>query len=226
MCGAPAQSDASACAHCGARLATMACPSCFGMIFQGSHFCPLCGGRADRVAGEASTLACPHCEEALTKVTVGKAILSECAKCEGLWVDTMSFEQICADREQQTAILGAAIVVPKGELSLKIRYIKCPECQMIMHRVNFAGSSGVVIDICKQHGAWFDAKELQRIVDFIRKGGLIQAREKQTARLEQARRDLESQKRETDRTNRHIEYQSEGYDIVQAAAEVLYRFLR
>src|SRR3954467_4711049 len=88
MCGAPARSDASNCEHCGARLATVACPSCFGMIFEGSRFCPLCGARADRQVVETTALPCPRCEQIeLTRITVGKAILCECAKCEGLWVD-------------------------------------------------------------------------------------------------------------------------------------------
>jgi len=38
MCGAAAPSDATSCEHCGARLATGACPSCFGMMFVGEKF--------------------------------------------------------------------------------------------------------------------------------------------------------------------------------------------
>src|SRR6476469_7121919 len=163
MCGAAAQSDATKCEHCGARLATVACPSCFGMIFEGSRFCPLCGARADRAAVESSGLPCPKCEVELQKVIVGKAVLCECAKCEGLWLDILSFEEICTDREQQAALLGIAVVLPPPPPPDKVRYIKCPKCLEMMQRQNFAGCSGVVIDTCRTHGAWFDAKELQRI---------------------------------------------------------------
>ena len=40
-----------------------------------------------------------------------------------------------------------------------------------MNRVNFAHCSGVVIDICKGHGTWFDRDELSKIVDFIPPAG-------------------------------------------------------
>ncbi len=226
MCGASARTDATACAHCGARLATVACPGCFGMIFQGSHYCPLCGVRANRVVGAESKLGCPHCESPLTVITVGAAALNECGKCEGLWVDTVSFDRICAEREEQMAILGPAIVLPKAEPSSKIKYIKCPECRVLMHRVNFAGSSGVVIDICRSHGAWFDARELQRIVDFIRKGGMSRAREKQAADLVRARRDVAVERMGSPMAIPRGSNHSEIFDLVGMVGRLVLHLLR
>jgi Zn-finger nucleic acid-binding protein len=192
MCGAPTRSDAPNCEHCGARLATIACPSCFAMIFEGSRFCPLCGARVDREVGEPTVFNCPRCDQHpnLTRITVGKVMLNECGDCQGLWVDKFSFEQICTDREQQAAILGPAIRVPLPEGKEKVRYLRCPECNELMQRMNFAGASGVIIDICAQHGSWFDNKELQRIIDFIRSGGMDRIREKQIAELKAAERRL------------------------------------
>jgi Zn-finger nucleic acid-binding protein len=59
-----------------------------------------------------------------------------------------------------------------------------------MNRVNFARCSGVVVDVCKGHGTWFDRDELSQIVEFIRGGGLEAARNKEKAQLEEARREL------------------------------------
>jgi len=61
-----------------------------------------------------------------------------------------------------------------------------------MNRVNFAHCSHVVVDVCNQHGTWFDKDELRRIVEFIRSGGLEQARSRQIADLEQQRRELKA----------------------------------
>jgi Zn-finger nucleic acid-binding protein len=192
MCGAPTRTDAPNCEHCGARLATVACPSCFAMIFEGSTFCPHCGARADRKTGAGAGIDCPHCKVELATVAVGKALLSECSKCEGLWVDKISFEQICADREQQSAVLTNVQAHPIPNASLPVRYIKCPKCTEIMNRVNFAHSSGVIIDMCRPHGVWFDAEELQRLCEFIRQGGLDIARQKEIAELKDERRRTES----------------------------------
>jgi Zn-finger nucleic acid-binding protein len=67
-----------------------------------------------------------------------------------------------------------------------------------MHRVNFARCSGVVVDVCREHGTWFDLNELQRIMQFIRSGGLDRVRERQRRELEEERRRLESARRERD----------------------------
>lgn len=59
-----------------------------------------------------------------------------------------------------------------------------------MNRINFARCSGVIVDICKGHGSWFDHEELTRIVEFIRAGGLDAARAKEKAAIEEDRRQL------------------------------------
>jgi hypothetical protein len=56
-----------------------------------------------------------------------------------------------------------------------------------MNRFNFAHLSGVIVDVCKGHGIWFDADELRRIVEFIRGGGLVRAREHERLELERER---------------------------------------
>jgi Zn-finger nucleic acid-binding protein len=69
-----------------------------------------------------------------------------------------------------------------------------------MRRVNFARCSGVVIDVCRAHGTWFDRDELHRIVLFIRTGGLELSRERQMAELERERHRLETKRREASDT--------------------------
>ncbi len=59
-----------------------------------------------------------------------------------------------------------------------------------MNRQNFARLSGVIVDVCKGHGVWFNAGELQAIVEFVRAGGLERARAREKAELEDARRQL------------------------------------
>ena len=43
QCGAAAGADDLQCSFCHARLATTACPSCFGLVFVGSKHCAHCG---------------------------------------------------------------------------------------------------------------------------------------------------------------------------------------
>jgi hypothetical protein len=95
------------------------------------------------------------------------------------------FERVCAEREAQAAVLAASMSdarVP-GRKEEQIRYLPCPECTKHMNRVNFARYSGVIMDVCKEHGTYFDRDELRRIVTFIRGGGLEKSRERQRERL-------------------------------------------
>jgi Zn-finger nucleic acid-binding protein len=231
MCGAAVSSDSAQCLYCSARLATIACPSCFGMMFLGSRHCQRCGARAARVEDDAEAVAsrqCPRCRVALGRVAIGATTLHECARCAGLWVDVAAFEQICADREQQSAVLGVAATVheveSKGESH--VRYVPCPQCGQLMNRVNFARCSGVVVDVCKGHGTWFDLDELQRIVEFIRAGGLDAARTREKMQLAEERERL----RQEQLAATHIERplmtnDDDNHPGVVAAASSLLKFL-
>ena len=60
QCGAAAAADAIECSFCHARLATTACPSCFGLVFVGSKHCAHCGAAITAVQAQASALPCPR----------------------------------------------------------------------------------------------------------------------------------------------------------------------
>ena len=195
MCGAPVSADATQCDHCGARLATVTCPSCFGTVFAGAKFCSHCGAVIPAAApAEETTELCPRCQVNMEALTLGKTHLRECPKCQGIWADTGSLQQIYADKEQQAAVLGTAAPLPQQApgFETSFRYVPCPVCQKLMNRVNFAHCSHVIVDVCREHGTWFDKDELRRIVEFIRGGGLEQARADEIYQLERERQALKN----------------------------------
>ena len=166
------------------------------MMFLGSKHCPRCGA-AYRRENEVISAGrkCPRCKIELQVVTIGDSKVLECSKCLGLWLTTKSFERLCSDKEQQSAVLGSASLqdVDRSIPQTKVNYVPCPECSQLMNRANFARCSGVIIDLCKQHGIWFDRDELSRIVEFIRSGGLEMSRAKEKMQLEEERRQLAQQ---------------------------------
>jgi Zn-finger nucleic acid-binding protein len=214
-CGAPASTSLHACSHCGSRLATAACPSCFGMVFRGTRHCPHCGARADAAPGEADgPLACPACAGGLSAVQVGRTWLRECGGCGGVWMDNAAFEALCAERERQASVLTfrAQASVP-APAETQIRYRACPECGALMHRLNFGRVSGVIVDVCREHGTWFDADELRRIVEFIQGGGLEmrprgpQLSTEERERLDQAVREMRRPQRPAARERSRLAYE-------------------
>ena len=193
MCGAPSASDATQCEHCAARLATVACPSCFGMIFLGSKFCQHCGAKIARIEESgAESRKCPRCLTDLKAVALGPTQVRECPHCDGLWIDVDTFNEICADREKQAAVIGDpapnASCPPQHFTLDGVRYVPCPVCGKLMNRVNFAHGSGIILDMCKTHGVWFDRDELRCIVEFIRAGGLEKSRDRDRQIWEEEKR--------------------------------------
>jgi len=234
MCGAPASTDATSCQHCGARLATVSCPSCFGMMFIGDKFCPHCGAAAARteVASEVPEI-CPHCRVALEAVVIGNTSLRECARCEGIWASADALQQICADREKQAAVLGIASHLPDvggAATDLKVHYLPCPVCHELMNRVNFAHCSHVIVNVCGKHGTWFDKDQLRLIVEFIRAGGLEESRAREISTLEQERRQTRSAAVAGAWDTTAAPVRGANYDLweagISAAAGILLRFIK
>src|ERR1700730_10361436 len=158
-CGAASSTDAPACQFCGSRRATIAWPACFAMMFSGSKHCQRCGTAAampkDRGWAQRD---CPRCRIQMSSLTIGSTAVRECEQCLGLWLDVASFEKLCADREQQSVVLGTASRAPTSAVreTNKVNYVPCPECLQLMNRINFARCSGVIVDVCKGHGTGFD----------------------------------------------------------------------
>ncbi len=133
-------------------------------------------------------------------VTIGSTAVLECERCLGLWLDVPAFEKVCADREQQSAVLGVASAAPTHAVreTSKVNYVPCPECSQLMNRMNFARCSGVIVDVCKKHGTWFDRDELTRIVEFIGDGGLNASRAKEKIEIAEQREQLRQEQRAVD----------------------------
>ena len=132
----------------------------------------------------------------MISIKLGKSAMRECERCSGLWLEVAAFEALCADREHQSAVLGVASTLPGHPVDpsadeIKVVYVPCPQCGQLMSRINFARCSGVIVDVCRGHGTWFDRDELRQIVEFIRAGGLELSRQKEKRVIEFERQQLE-----------------------------------
>jgi Zn-finger nucleic acid-binding protein len=198
QCGAGVAPTSAACTYCSAELLLKGCPRCLSRVFHGHKHCPECGTQLD-LAANGDTHAerpCPRCRSALRPRLVGDLLIDECAQCLGLFLDQVAIQRVITDRQQARAesLLGAlpragTTPIPPPE---KL-YVKCPCCHTIMNRRQFATGAGIIVDVCKHHGTFFDHGELPRIIEFVMNGGLEKAAQADLARVrDAARRDQQA----------------------------------
>jgi Zn-finger nucleic acid-binding protein len=107
--------------------------------------------------------------------------LERCPSCHGLWLAKEVFDKVLessrgASVDALLGVGGPAAGSPREvERISTAGYVPCPDCGSMMNRNNFARRSGVIVDVCKAHGTWFDAEELGRIIAFARAGGIEDA---------------------------------------------------
>jgi len=180
-CGAAVGENDLQCPYCRSQLATVACPQCFGMVGLHASHCPRCGAAIQRLAQDAAGLVCPGCKAPLVATAVGGVSLDQCHACGGLWIGQANFEHLAADRAERGQILGALPGAGHAQLVRleAVRYRPCPQCGKLMNRTNYGRISGVVLDVCKDHGLWFDQDELRQVLAFIDGGGLDKSRIRQ-----------------------------------------------
>lgn len=97
-----------------------------------------------------------------------------CTQCGGLWVGAASFHAL-VNAAAALATDGEQAPRAPTDFGAKVVYRNCPTCGYAMLRKNFGRVSGIIVDVCKRHGVFLDPDELDRVLAFVRGGGLAEA---------------------------------------------------
>ena len=149
---------------------TRKCQYCGKRFSKNMRFCPFCAGE-HKMEVTIKTALCPSCKTKLKVRRYRGVEINVCPRCEGIWLDTEKFRRVSSERDtyQDEKILYR--YVKKG-LKRGEGYRACVRCGVLMYKRNFKKISGVVIDVCNDHGIWLDKGELDQIRCFIANGGL------------------------------------------------------
>lgn len=181
---------ARVCPHCDVRLENVRCARCYSLQSPGAFDCQRCGQRLElEPLLDATDAPCPRCHAPLeAAATAEDGRLHECPRCGGVFVP----KEVLAELLTRAELSGpfpepAKRPVPALE---EVRYLTCPQCHASMNRMNFGRVSGVIVDVCKPHGTWFDGGELTRVIAFAAGGGLVKtrAREAEDQKLQEKER--------------------------------------
>lgn len=194
-CGAPCPAQARCCSFCQGEIQlddrglAEVCPGCYARMLRGARFCMECGLeiRPQTLHALPIELDCPRCRAGLRRRTLGAHDVIECSSCAGLWLTHEVIQRLVAQAEREDVdVLDLSNADPRIDPADEQRgYIPCVACRELMQRRNFAGCSGVIVDVCGRHGVWFDHRELEHVLVFVRQGGLRRARAREVERQEQ-----------------------------------------
>ena len=205
-CSAPASKKASACAYCGAQIVLPA-PKGSDAPAQRRTFCVRCGqlypsplGKCPRCPPSSNEMPagrCPRCRRDLEPMRMGTAIVDKCPGCGGHWFDGDEIEH-AADLTTQGVsreeAAGMRRSIPAGsEIERVVKYLRCVRCDEVLSRRQVVQRAGIIIDVCRVHGVWFDGGELEKFLAFVRAGGLEVNRVDGVAQVE-ARRKYEEER--------------------------------
>ncbi|MEM9802595.1 MAG: zinc ribbon domain-containing protein [Planctomycetota bacterium] len=187
-CGGVVSETDTTCSYCNAELSredrkeTTICPVCAARLPNDSQHCKACGVelRAAAVPAIPHGAKCPRCDGGLRVHLLEDGEVIECKDeggCGGMWVSRDAFERMQRSA-RHAAATGASdapeaphvrsLGAPEGAVR---QYVPCLVCGELMQRRQFRHghrAAGIVLDVCRDHGVWFDRDELENALAFVR----------------------------------------------------------
>ncbi|MBF0303141.1 MAG: zf-TFIIB domain-containing protein [Desulfamplus sp.] len=206
------------------------CINCAAPLPSNSIECEYCGSRNDTdlkgvhdftTEEPDSCRICPNCNVTLQTIDLkidGKFLIERCEHCFGLFFDTGELEALLDTSVKNVYTINLKkldninlVMTPRA---FKVVYIKCPVCSNFMNRVNFGTKSGVIVDVCKDHGIWLNAGELRHLLEWKKAGGKLLHEQRESEKRDMEKKEQEKRERERagylDTTDLSYYYSTEG----------------
>lgn len=113
-------------------------------------------------------MKCPRCEAKLERLEAKDTSFRGCESCGGVWLNRRTWKQVREARSNRVVETAESVA---ARASREVRpdgaEIQCPDCgiPMTVTRLAFAP---VAVDVCQEHGVWFDRHELGQAVAALR----------------------------------------------------------
>ena len=163
------------------------CSHCSAPLPKSGIICSYCGSRNNIDLVDVKKFinlrpdlnrTCPVCHIQMQTINAGKKLplyIERCESCYGIFFDINELEAMI-----EKSVKGSRNVdlIKLAKISEHPRYVdiivyrKCPVCAQTMQRKNFMGRSGVITDLCVEHGVWLDSGELRHIMEWVKTGGI------------------------------------------------------
>lgn len=102
-------------------------------------------------------LRCPHCKKKLVSVRAEDVELHGCIGCGGIWIDNACAQRVVASPRPIFEELAARAAANARGRFVRAERPACPACDATLDPVTV---KQIPLDVCTEHGTWFDAREL------------------------------------------------------------------
>ncbi|NNF60500.1 MAG: zf-TFIIB domain-containing protein [Gammaproteobacteria bacterium] len=140
-------------------------------MMAGDRHCGQCGTNVAAPAkfvhrDGAVTLPCPRCSTALTANLVGKQIFDRCDRCGGMWAHHLAIDAVLEHKPARSSVRQwlTTLPAPRSRGSDNDPALPCPDCEVSMQEYQLPRNKRVTIEVCGEHGIWFDHHEIRTLV--------------------------------------------------------------
>ncbi|MHC4410409.1 MAG: hypothetical protein ACYS0F_15575 [Planctomycetota bacterium] len=156
------------------------CGGCGNEIDAGEE-CTICssgrGGKRRR-KGPEGVVACIGCELPMEEQDWDGVAVRMCPSCQAMLFPPSALERVLNKLRDSAEHIDYAEVVREfrdrhktQRVAKSIRYKHCPVCDEMMVRRNYANASGIILDVCGDHGHWVDQNAFAELSDWVTRGG-------------------------------------------------------
>jgi len=115
--------------------------------------------------------SCSRCLRPLTTYRAGAFEVDACIACGGLFIDNAASQELVRAFDRDLVGIATTLGIGKGETvgpGVNQRDLTCPRCGGPLAAVKLPAAAAEV-DICAEHGTWFDANELPKVARAYRR---------------------------------------------------------
>jgi len=122
-----------------------------------------------------SKYLCPYCKINLEILETSTVNLEYCKSCDGVFITEEELEEFISYKvnllHKFTPYYLRFIQDNPRDNRKKPQPQFCPICQETMSIVNYKKRSGIILDVCEEHGIWLDGGELYQVIEWYFVGG-------------------------------------------------------
>jgi Zn-finger nucleic acid-binding protein len=114
-----------------------------------------------------SSLLCARCDLPLFEGRAAGVMLLGCGECGGIWLDNANAQRAVTSLDAHVSDLASMASRHAQREVDRTAPARCAECRAPLRRIKTTRIA-VEVDVCAEHGTWFDRDELGVVIEALK----------------------------------------------------------